>query len=382
MRLHDFILTNLEPILEEWEVFARSIWPGAQASPRIVRDHAADMLVAVARDMKSAQTPAQQEAKSKGNGDSGPPSDRVDSASDKHAVSRVDSGFDLEELVAEYRALRASVIKLWQQNHPEAAPSQLDDMTRFNEAIDQLLTESVVSFTRRVGQSREVFLGILGHDLRNPLHAVTMLAGMLTRSGKLDPECLKMAETIASSGNAMGRMIGDLLDFTGSRLGAKMVITPAPMDLKLLCHEVLDEMVAIHPSRNFQLECKGDLGGSWDAPRLRQLLSNLLGNAVQHGFATTPVVMSASASDGEIVLSVRNQGTAIPEECRALIFEPMLRSTNFDFNRPAGSIGLGLYVAREIANAHGGSIGYLTDDSGTVFTVRLPRRTAAAATTS
>lgn len=378
MRLPDFILSHLEPILEEWEVFARSIWPGAQASRRILRDHAADMLVAVARDMTSAQTSAQQEAKSKGNGSGGASGARVDTASDKHAISRVDSGFDLEELVAEYRALRASVIKLWKLSAPEPGPWQLDDMTRFNEAIDQLLTESVVSFTRRVEQSREVFLGILGHDLRNPLHAVTLLADLLSSSGKLDPGSLKMARTIAASGHAMGRMIGDLLDFTGSRLGAKMIVTPAAMDLHPLCREVLDEMAAIHPSRDFQFGCEGDLNGRWDAARLRQLLSNLLSNAVQHGFATSPVELVASAADDEVLISVRNQGTPIPEESGALIFEPMLRSTTFDFDRPAGSIGLGLYVAREIANAHGGSIGFRSDDHSTVFSVRLPRQSPAA----
>ncbi len=378
MRLHDFILTNLEPILGEWEVFARSIWPGAQASPRIVRDHAEDMLVAVARDMSSAQTSAQQIAKSKGNGDGGPPSDRVDTASDKHAISRVNSGFDLEELVAEYRALRASVLKLWKQRVPESAPWQLEDMTRFNEAIDQLLTESIVSFTRRVEHSREVFLGILGHDLRNPLHAVTLLAELLSRSGKLDPESLKMASTIAASGNAMGRMIGDLLDFTGTRLGAKMIVTPAPMDLQSLCQEVLDEMAAVHPSQSFHLECKGDLSGMWDAQRLRQMLSNLLGNAVQHGGEATPVFLRAEAQGDEIILTVHNQGATIPEQSGALIFEPMLRNTTPDSNRPAGSIGLGLYVAREIANAHGGAISFRSADAETVFTVRLPHHAAVA----
>lgn len=378
MRLPDFILNNLEPILKEWEVFARSIWPGAQASPRIVRDHAEDMLVAVARDMKSVQTSAQQFAKSQGNGDGGAPSDRVDTASDKHAISRVDSGFDLEELVAEYRALRASVIKLWKHSDPEPGPWQLDDMTRFNEAIDQLLTESVVSFTRRVEHSREVFLGILGHDLRNPLHAVTLLAELLASSGKLDSECLKMAATISASSNAMGKMISDLLDFTGTRLGAKMIVTAAAMDLQSLCREVLDEMAAIHPSRDFQFECEGELSGKWDGTRLRQLLSNLLGNAVQHGFESTPIVLTAGVAGEEIILAVHNQGPAIPEKSGALMFEPMTRNTTFDFNRPAGSIGLGLYVAREIANAHGGSIGYRSDDAGTVFTARLPRRASTA----
>jgi signal transduction histidine kinase len=374
MRLADFIEASVEPILMEWEAFARSIWPGTGASSRILRDHAEDMLKAVARDMRSAQSASQQEEKSKGNGNGGKGSDRVDTASDLHALSRVDSGFDLQELVAEYRALRASVIKLWKQSTTEPGPQQLEDMIRFNESIDQLLTESVVSYTRRIEQSRDVFLGILGHDLRNPLHAVTMLADRLVHSGGLAPESLKMATTISASGDAMGRMISDLLDFTGTRLGAKMIVSPAAMDLAPLCREVIDEMKAVHPAHAFVFEGRGDLTGEWDGPRLRQLLVNLLANAVQHGFATTPVVLEVAAADGFVTLAVRNRGPAIKADSAALLFEPMMRSSTVDFCRPAGSIGLGLYIAREVATAHGGSIGFHSAGDETEFSVRLPRR--------
>jgi signal transduction histidine kinase len=182
-----------------------------------------------------------------------------------------------------------------------------------------------------------------------------------------------MAATIAASGNAMGRMIGDLLDFTGTRLGAKMIVTPAAMDLSVLCREVLDEMKAVHAERSFTFESQGDLSGEWDAQRLRQLISNLLGNAVQHGFPTTPIMLAATAAGAEVTLTVRNRGTAIQGNSEALLFEPMMRSATIDFCRPAGSIGLGLYIAREVAIAHGGSIGYHSDDAATDFTVRLPR---------
>jgi hypothetical protein len=173
-------------------------------------------------------------------------------------------------------------------------------------------------------------------------------------------------------------MIGDLLDFTGTRLGAKMTVSPAAMDLEILCREVLDEMKSVHPERSFTFESQGDLTGQWDAQRLRQLISNLLGNAVQHGFPTTPIVLAATAAGEELTLAVRNQGTAIHVNSEALLFEPMMRTATIDLCRPAGSIGLGLYIAREVATAHGGSIGYHSDDSGTVFTVRLPRHPATA----
>src|SRR5436190_22521860 len=134
MRLADFILKNLEPILIEWEAFARSVWPEAKSDPVALRDHALDMLRATAWDMKSTQTDLQQADKSKGDGDAGIGSDRVDGASDLHAVGRVASGFDLQTLVAEYRALRASVIRLWRESTPSSDACDLSDLTRFNES--------------------------------------------------------------------------------------------------------------------------------------------------------------------------------------------------------------------------------------------------------
>ncbi|NQX02342.1 hypothetical protein HQ447_16915 [bacterium] len=252
MRLPDFILTHIEPILVEWEDFARSIWPGPAASRYILRDHAEEMLLAVARDMKSSQTESQQSDKSKGLGDGGggqrhKNSERVDEASNLHARSRLSSGFDLRELVAEYRALRSRVIQLWILSAPTPGPHQVPDMIRFNEAIDQLLSESVDSFARSVDASRECFLGILGHDLRNPLAAAALMALLLEESPTLDTRSLHMAATLRSSLDAMNLLIRDLLDFTGTRLGAKMVITPRPMQLSPLCLEVIEEMKAAHP---------------------------------------------------------------------------------------------------------------------------------------
>src|SRR4051812_9981349 len=179
MRLADFILANIEPILVEWEAFARGIWPGPATDPRELRDHAADILRATAWDMQSPQTAAQQSDKSRGDGDPGNGSARIDGASDVHAVGRVRSGFDMMSVVAEYRALRASVIRLWRDSAPTPDVRDLDDLTRFNESIDQSLTEAVRSYTQRVDRSRQMFLAILAHDLRNPLNSMTMSAEAL-----------------------------------------------------------------------------------------------------------------------------------------------------------------------------------------------------------
>ncbi len=381
MRLPDFILANLEPIVEEWESFARSIWPGPTASPLILRDHAADMLRAVAMDMKSSQTESQQADKSMGLGEGGQSkrgksSDRVDDASNLHARSRLSSGFELRELVAEYRALRASVIQLWLGEVTERGPHDLQDIIRFNEGVDQLLAESVACFVRTVDASRECFLGILGHDLRNPLAGATMVAHLLEESQTPDPHFLKLTATLRTSLDAMDHLIRDLLDFTGTRLGARMEVTPRLMELQPLCREVLEEMKAVHPSRTFVFVYGGeaDLAGEWDARRLRQLISNLLGNGVQHGSASTPVTLAVSTTDIGVILEFRNSGPAIPDELLGVIFDPMRRRQSPGTTSPAGSVGLGLYIAREVAEAHGGSITVASAAHETIFTVRLPRR--------
>src|SRR3954471_14405545 len=120
----------------------------------------------------------------------------LDGASDVHAVGRVNSGFDLLEVVAEYRALRASVLRLWRASAPGPDERDIDDVTRFNESIDQSLTMAVASYTRRVERSRQMFLAILGHDLRGPLNAMTMSADLLTLTGGLNAEAAETAAQI------------------------------------------------------------------------------------------------------------------------------------------------------------------------------------------
>src|SRR4051812_8176072 len=348
MRLAEFILENVEPILAEWEAFARSVWPGPGTDPVELRDHAKDILQATAWDMKSAQTAAQQSEKSKGDGGAGADSARVDGASDVHAVGRVRSGFDMMSVVAEYRALRASVIRLWRESGPAPDLRDLDDLTRFNESIDQSLAEAVRSYTQRVDRSRQMFLAILGHDLRNPLNAVMMSAAVLSQTPGLDADTSDVASHISASAAAMAQMIGDLLDFTGTGLGAAMPVSPARMDLTRLCQEVVDETRAAHPAGAVRFETHGDLTGDWDAARLRQLVSNLLGNAVQHGAGTGPVDVSAGEHGADVRLAVRNGGPPIPRDALPTIFDPLVRGSSPERqkHRRPGSIGLGLYIAR------------------------------------
>ncbi len=156
MRLSEFILSHTESILAEWEAFARGIWPaGAAADPAELRDHAEAILRATVADMHSAQTAAEEAAKSAGEGEESAHSDELDNASDEHGVGRIESGFKLVELIAEYRALRASVLRLWRQSEPDPQPQDLDDITRFNESMDQSLAHLVVTGRVAYGEALE-----------------------------------------------------------------------------------------------------------------------------------------------------------------------------------------------------------------------------------
>jgi signal transduction histidine kinase len=166
----------------------------------------------------------------------------------------------------------ASVLRLWQKEIGNEGPSDLEDLTRFNESIDQSLAEAVRSYTTRVDESRELFLATLGHDLRAPLNAMMLSAEVLARTGQLNDENAEIASRMSGFGKVMTGMIHDLLDFTRTRLGAGMPLSVEPSDLRSLCQEVLAEFRAAHPDRTLHFESAGDLSGHWDVARLRQVL--------------------------------------------------------------------------------------------------------------
>ncbi|HEY8665356.1 MAG TPA: HAMP domain-containing sensor histidine kinase [Tepidisphaeraceae bacterium] len=375
MAMADFILANIEPILADWEVFARGIQAGATMDPAALRDDAEMILRTTARDMRTAQSEAQRAEKSRGGASPSENSAQVNAASTLHAMSRVDSGFALMDVVAEYRALRAGVIRLWRKGAPHPGPAGLDELTRFNESIDQSLVRAVRSYGQRIDQSRQLFLAILGHDLRNPLNAVKMSAQVLSRPGECRPEVSMFPAGILASAAAMEGLIGDLLDFAAAGLGGKLPIEPAAMDLAALCREVVAEMRAGYPDRALRFASHGDLTGKWDAGRLRQVVSNLLANALQHGAPDRPVKLSVRTKGPDVLLSVANAGMPIPPAALATMFEPLVRGSGADRTSPRrpGSIGLGLYIARAVVLAHGGEIDvHSSKPAGTTFTVHLP----------
>jgi signal transduction histidine kinase len=377
MRLAEFILSNVESILAEWEIFARSIGAGEHLDQLALRDHAGQILQATARDMKLPQTAAERTRKSKGldhNQD-----DALDGASTLHAVDRLGLGFDLLEVMSEYRALRASVLRLWHESSPGADERDVDDLTRFNESIDQSITKAVASYTSRVDQARDMFLAILSHDLRNPLNSIGMTAQLVPIVCSDPAEAIACGEQISRNVSVMERMIADLLDYTRTRLGAGMPVKPAPLDLGIVAKDVFEEFCTAHPNRDVQLRTDGDLNGQWDSDRVRQAISNLLGNAIQHSSADFPVTLSLRGETSNVFVEVHSGGDPIPPGELQRIFDPLIRGSSAEHpltNRP-GSIGLGLYIAREVAKSHGGRIDVRsTANEGTSFTIRLPREAA------
>jgi signal transduction histidine kinase len=373
MRLPDFILANTASILAEWDAFARSVWPASGPSPDEVRDHAEAILRATAWDMKSAQTGLEQSDKSKGLRDGPSGVSKLSKASGDHALGRAASGFGLRAVMAEYRALRASVVRLWFESNPAPDRNDLADLTRFHESMDQSLAEAVHRYSDHIDRSRTMFMNILRHDLRTPLNAIALLAESYAATRPDDRESAETASQILSSTKAIDRMLNDFLDFAVSRLGRPMPVTPTPMDLAELCEEVVSEVRSSNPDCQWHLQLAGELRGEWDRPRLRQLLSNLLSNAAQHGAPASGITLSAWEADSRVHVTVHNQGAPIPAEFLPRMFEPQVRGPNAGARH--GSVGLGLYIAREVAVAHQGSIEVAsTEAGGTTFTVILPIR--------
>jgi signal transduction histidine kinase len=374
VRLADFIETNSEAILAEWVAFAKTCGPAdGTMDLEALRDHALEMLQTIVSDLRTPQTKTEQVEKSKGNAE--PDNDASDTAAEVHGAGRAESGFTVGEMVSEYRALRASVIRLWVKSEGTLAGDDLEDLMRFNEAIDQALAESITRYTHDLDRSKEMFVAILGHDLRSPLGAVLMAAQFMLENARLEEPHLTLLTRIVRSAKRMNRMVGDLLDFTRSRLGSGIPIERAPMDLAKEAANAVEEIAAAHPHSVVQLETSGDLRGKWDCPRISQVLANLLGNAVQHGSPKTPITVKVQAEANEAVLQVHNRGLAIAKEDLQEIFSPFKRLKSGETSSGASSsLGLGLYIAERIVSAHGGSIDVRSSEpAGTSFTVHLPR---------
>jgi signal transduction histidine kinase len=360
-----FIQEHHEDIIREFATFARTLMPaGAVMSDRELRDHAEELLTAIALDMETAQTRQEQSLKAKGHGSS----NAMAASGELHADARMQHGFSLASLLAEFRALRAAVLRRYESS----GASDLADVRRFNESVDEALTVSMTRYADRMELLRDQFIGILGHDLRSPLGAITTGAALLAIPEDNPQRRSRVTARILTSAQRMERMIGDLLDLTQARLGGAIPLTRVSTDLQRVCEEVMLESQEANPTVVLRFEHSGNLIGHWDADRLSQVVSNLVGNAIQHGDGTV-VTLSTAAHDEVVTLRVHNGGPPIAPETMPFIFEPLARGAT-DAENGGHSIGLGLFIARAIVTSHGGTIEASSSvDLGTTFEVALPR---------
>lgn len=375
MRLSDFIRHHQEAITIQWIEFAKTASPASRhMTVAELRDHIHEILTFIATDIETSQTETEQVIKS--HGDSPQENAAGDSAAETHALLRLEDGFDIDQMVSEYRALRASIIKLWRSENETVTNQDMEDIIRFNEAVDQTIAESVKRYTKRIDHSRNMFLGILGHDLSNPIGAASMCGQLMIAKGTLDPKMRILAAQIIDSTARANIIISDLLDFTRAGIGSGLSVVKVAADMGIIAQRLVDEMISLSHQREISLDMMGDMEGEWDVARIGQVFSNLIGNALQYSFDGTPIHIIVDGTDkNEVKILFKNEGVPIPADKMARIFDALTRATS-DGEERVGStnLGLGLYITKEIVNSHHGKITVTSSkESGTIFTVTLPR---------
>jgi signal transduction histidine kinase/ActR/RegA family two-component response regulator len=402
VRLADFIRTNLEPILAEWEVFARSIWPEVlnepARDPAMLRDHAEDILRAAVTDMISHQSGLEQSVKSKGDGHAGTASDRINSASEQHGTTRVADGFELWAVVAEYRALRASVIRLWGESGPTPDRHDLVDLTRFNESIDQSLTEAVRSYTEMVDRERDalvenehsarkeaeganrakdMFLATLSHEMRTPLSAIVGWISIMRLRGCGEAEFAEGLDVIERNTQAQVKLIEDVLDVSRIVSG-KLRLEISDCDLKKVISAGIDVVRPTADARDITLEVHLGPTSSHalcDAARIQQVVWNLLSNAIKFTPKGGAVGVRLARDQSAWLISVDDNGQGISEGMLPFVFD-RFRQGDSGSRRSFGGLGLGLSIVKHLTEMHGGTVEAHSagEGHGSTFVVRLPIR--------
>ena len=368
MRLADFIEENAVAIVDGAETFAATQASGTvHMDSESLRDHIAEILAAVVLDLRTAQNSSQQQAKSEGTG--GVVND-AKSAASAHGRLRAKHGFNIDQMVAEYRALRAAVLRLWAADKALTGGS-VEDMIRFNEAIDQAVAESVANFSAEAEAWRNLFLGVIGHDLRAPLGVIVSTSEVMSLMTQ-DSPFSEHAKRIIRSGRRMSKLLDDLLDFSRTSLGMGIRVARKDSDLLEGLTEEIELLRAALPDKNIIFEAFGPAKGSFDVSRIREAISNLIINAAKYG-SMGPISVTVSGDAEHVELVVRNEGVTLSSSDLNALFEPLSRGPTAATASEHSSMGLGLFIVREIAKAHGGRVTANATGGSTAFTMRIPK---------
>jgi len=365
MSLSSFITSHREAILAEWEENARRriVGDGDLEIPQL-RDHLGELLDTVAHELDVRERGRAAETTSTG---------RVDAVAEKHGAGRAQQGMTVKQVVSEFPIMRSCVTHLWLRSRASDGPPDPETLVRFDEALDRALTQSVSEFTDRVDRARETFLGILSHDLRDPISTVITGGKLLLEPGLDEATTRELVLRIIATGERMKHLVADLLDAIRTQLGGPLPIQRREADLGETMRHIVGEFSTAHPDREVDLHLSGDLRGQWDDRRVGQAVANLVTNALQYGAADAPIDISAT-TDGEVRIAVHNDGAPIPERRRASLFE--LFGGVGDHGAPGDHrrLHLGLYIAKAIVDGHHGRIEVDSSaERGTTVTIHLPR---------
>jgi signal transduction histidine kinase len=294
------------------------------------------------------------------------PTEAFSEIDDPHARLR-----EISLLQQRARALESEI------DHRKKLESALRDALRERGRAEEELRECVKreQEARRSAEAsdafKEMFLSILGHDLRNPLNTVLTTTRLMQVRGELAPESRRRLDRVVASGIRMERMIGQLLDVARARLAEGIPVSRTTQhDLVPLTRKIADELQAANPSRKIDVDAAGPCPAYVDPDRLEQVVSNLLGNAISHGDPSAPVTVAVAARGDVASIAVHNFGNPIDGASLPTLFDPFKRSNP---RKPRDGLGLGLYIAERIVSAHGGKIEVESSmDAGTRFQVVIP----------
>lgn len=385
MQLSDFIRRHSEDIAKEWEDFARTSSPSAaRMNVEQLRDHILPLLRFVADDMDEPQTKFEQKEKAHGNQ---PSSNGEDSEAQVHAGLRMIDGFTVDQVVGEFRALRASILSLWSKYQSTDVQTEPDQITRFNESIDQMLNESVVrhaeleAVAREQSQRRDAFLATLSHELRNPLATIINGVQLVTASAATNPSLALVAAMMHRQAAHMMRLLDDLLDLariSRDRIQLKMVTT----DLRECVQDALDANRAVITQKAHVLKVdmpQEPIVVACDCTRIMEVVSNLLNNAAKYSPTGSNIEVSLSRDEQHVMISVKDDGTGIDTALLPRIFDAFYFSG--DDNVGKSGLGIGLWLTRNLVELHAGTIVVRSEGPGrgAEFCVKIPLRPGSSA---
>jgi signal transduction histidine kinase len=377
VRLSDFIALEKESILQEWENFAQTLEPAAKdMTSKELRNHAAVLLRIIAKDISTVQTAKEQFDKSHGE----QPGEHEDAG---HGLARLESKFTIEQLVSEYRALRSSVLRLWAKSAALKSPTDVDDIIRFNEAIDQLLAASVFSFAKAKREQDDVasvgrsnFLAMLGHELRNPLAPISTAASVLKKTAEANPVIGKVSNILARQVAHMASLIDDLLDVSRVTRGL-IELKLEVVDIREVIDFAVEQALPKINNRRHNLDVSTPSTPAIvqaDKIRATQIFTNLLTNAAKYTSDGGHIHLKVTLGRDEVVISVEDDGVGMTPEFIPEAFNLFAQAERTP-DRSQGGLGLGLALVKTLVELHGGQVACSSEGlgKGSQFTVRLPR---------